>query len=199
MKKSFILLIMLTGTILLQAQVRRTPVQRTQTQQSSTAQTATRAFTLTNGKLGPIQVGQRFANIPATYAGLYDKYTRQIEKEYNEVEDFDMTFVCYQFTKEGQNIFKVVMEGNRISAIRLQEGSTSIVKTQEGFYVGYPVRTFFTKKPLEWFNLEGGTATAFDTHYTYEVKAADRQNLSSVQSVNDFKPTAKISEIIYHD
>lgn len=184
---------MLAGTSFLHAQV------RTQVQQSTTTQATTKTFTLVNGKLGPVQVGQRFVNIPSTYAGLYDKYTRQIEKEYNEVEDFDMTFVCYQFTKGGRDIFKVVMAGNKISAIRLQEGSTSIVKTQEGFYVGYPVSTFFTKKPLEWSNLEGGIAAAFDTHYTYEVKAVDRQNLSSIQSVNDFKPTAKISEIIYHE
>ena len=75
MKKLLVCFIMLAGAMLLQAQVRRTPVQRTQTQQRSATQVAAKTFTLTNGKLGPIQTGVRFANIPATYAGLYDKYT----------------------------------------------------------------------------------------------------------------------------
>ena len=79
MKKFFICFMMLAGTMLLQAQVRRTPVQRTQPQQRATAQAAAKTFTLTNGKLGPIQTGIRFANIPATYTGLYDKYTYKKE------------------------------------------------------------------------------------------------------------------------
>lgn len=194
MKKLFICFIMLAGTMLLQAQVRRTPVQ-----QQRTTQTAAKTFTLTNGKLGPIQTDQRFVNIPSSYAGLYDKYTRQTEKEYNEVEDFEITRVCYQFTKAGRNVFRVIMEGNVIGAIKLQEGSASIIKTQKGFHVGYAARTLYTKKSTDWFNIEGGTAACFDGNYTYEVSANDRVSLNPIESANDFKPTAKIRSITYHN
>ena len=194
MKKLFICFIFLSGTMLLQAQVRRTPVQ-----QQRTTQTAAKTFTLTNGKLGPIQTGQRFVNIPSSYAGLYDKYTRQTEKEYNEVEDFEITRVCYQFTKAGRNVFRVIMEGNVIGAIKLQEGSASIIKTQKGFHVGYAARTLYTKKSTDWFNIEGGTAACFDGNYTYEVSANDRVSLNPIESANDFKSNAKISSITYHN
>lgn len=194
MKKLFICFIMLAGTMLLQAQVRRTPVQ-----QQRTTQTAAKTFTLTNGKLGPIQTGQRFVNIPSSYAGLYDKYTRQTEKEYNEVEDFEITRVCYQFTKAGRNVFRVIMEGNVIGAIKLQEGSASIIKTQKGFHVGYAARTLYTKKSTDWFNIEGGTAACFDGNYTYEGSANDRVSLNPIESANDFKSNAKISSITYHN
>ena len=194
MKKLFICFIMLAGTMLLQAQVRRTPVQ-----QQRTTQTAAKTFTLTNGKLGPIQTGQRFVNIPSSYVGLYDKYTRQTEKEYNEVEDFEITRVCYQFTKAGRNVFRVIMEGNVIGAIKLQEGSASIIKTQKGFHVGYAARTLYTKKSTDWFNIEGGTAACFDGNYTYEVSANDRVSLNPIESANDFKSNAKISSITYHN
>lgn len=187
------------GKAVFDAQSKSTPVQHSQPQQSTTAETAAESFILADGKLGPIQVGARFANIPATYAGLYDKYTRETEKEYNEVEDYEITFVCYQFNKAGKNIFRVIMEGNKISAIQLQEGSASIVKTQDGFYIGYPARTLFNKKPTEWYNLEGGTAACFDGNYTYEVSASDRVSISSIESAKDFKQDAKICTIIYHD
>lgn len=83
MKKLFICFIMLAGTMLLQARVRRTPVQ-----QQRTTQTAAKTFTLANGKLGPVQTGARFANIPATYAGMYDKYNyRKIVHEANDMEN----------------------------------------------------------------------------------------------------------------
>jgi len=189
MKKLLICFIMLAGAMLLQAQV----------QQRTTTQAVAKTFTLTNGKLGPVQVGQRFVNIPATYAGLYDKYTRQTEKEYNEVEDFEMTFVCYQFTKGGNNVFRVIMDGNTIGAIKLQEGSASIVKTQKGFYVGYPARDLFSKRLTEWFNIESGKAACFDGNYTYEVNANDRVSSNPIESANDFKPNAKICSITYHN
>lgn len=204
--KYLLIAIMMVGTLTLNAQTRPTQTQqRTATKTTATkAKTTTQAttaktFTLTNGKLGPVQVGKKFANIPATYSGLYDKYTRQTEKEYNEVEDYEMTIVCYQFTKGGKNVFCVIMEGNTIGAIKLQEGSASIVKTQKGFYVGYPARDLFSKRLTEWFNIEEGTAACFDGNYTYEVNADDRISINSIESANDFKPDAKISSITYHN
>ncbi len=197
MKKFFICIILLTGTLLLHAQVRRTPVQRTQTQQRSTAQATTRAFTLTNGKLGPIQTGQRFANIPATYAGLYDKYTYKKETMWGEGGD-EWEEEYYQFTKAGKNVFRVgIDEGKKITGITLQEGSASIVKTPEGYYVGYPARTLFTQKRMEWTTYYEGTTFATSGHWTYHVNSNDLNNTDSPYKASDFKSTAKISIISY--
>lgn len=192
MKKCVFLFLMWTAAILLQAQVRRTPVQ-----QQRTTQTTAKTFTLANGKLGPIQTGVRFANIPATYAGLYDKYTyKKIEHE-SDMED-DWTEEYYQFTKAGKNIFRANIFGGKIISITLQEGSASIVKTQEGFYVGYPARTLFTKKPMQWSTYFEGTSFAMSGHWTYAVLDADLINTEAPQKVSDLKPTAKIYTITYN-
>ncbi|MBO4431107.1 MAG: hypothetical protein J5790_07190 [Bacteroidaceae bacterium] len=196
MKKALILLIMLAGVSLLQAQVRRTPVQRTQTQQRSTAQTTTRAFTLANGKLGPIQTGQRFVNIPATYAGLYDKYTYRKEEMGGEGGD-EWIEEYYQFTKAGKKVFRALISEGKIISIELQEGSASIIKTQEGYYVGYPARTLFTKKRMEWITYYEGTSFATSGHYTYYVNSDDLIDIEPT-NVNHFKPNAKVCMISYN-
>lgn len=190
MKKILICLIMLAGAMLLQAQV-----QRTQVQQRSTTQPAAKTFTLMNGKLGPVQTGVKFANIPATYSGLYDKYTRKTETMADE--DGEWTIEYYQFTKAGKNIFRANIDAGKIVSITLQAGSASIVKTQEGFYVGYSARTLFTKKRMEWNTYFQGTCFATSGHYTYEVNDEDLNNTDIPYKVADFKPNAKISSITY--
>ncbi|MBO4431103.1 MAG: hypothetical protein J5790_07170 [Bacteroidaceae bacterium] len=183
------------GKAVFDAQVSSTPIQHTQTQQSTATQTEARPFTLTDGKLGPIQTGQRFSNIPATYEGLYDKFARQVETKWDE--DGEWTEEFYQFTKTGKNVFRVYSDNSkRITSITLQAGSASIVKTQEGFYVGYPARTLFTKKSMEWMNYFQGIAFATSGHYCYEVKDEDL-NTEIPHKVSDIKPTAKISNITY--
>lgn len=193
MKKFIISFVMLTGAMLLHAQV-----QRTQVQQRTTTQAAAKTFTLTNGKLGPIQAGQRFANIPVTYAGLYDKYAyKKIEHE-SDMED-NWTEEYYQFTKGGKNVFRVeIGEGKKIVGITLQEGSSSIVKTQEGFYVGYSARTLFTKKRMEWETYYEGTSFATSGHYTYHINTDDVIGNEYPTSVNQIKPNAKVCMIVYN-
>lgn len=172
-----------------------TPAQQSQTQQSTTTNAAAEAFTLTNGKLGPIQTGQRFANIPAAYKGLYDKYAYKKETMWGEGGD-EWEEEYYQFTKAGKKIFRVLIYDGKIGSIELQAGSASIIKTQEGFYVGYPARTLFTKKRMEWTTYYEGTAFATSGHYTYYVNDSDI-NTDSPDKVSDFKPNAKISMIVY--
>lgn len=172
-----------------------TPAQQSQTQQNTTTNAAAEAFTLTNGKLGPIQTGQRFANIPATYEGLYDKYAYKKETMWGEGGD-EWEEEYYQFTKAGKKIFRVLIYDGKIGSIELQAGSASIVRTQEGFYVGYPARTLFTKKRMEWTTYYEGTAFATSGHYTYYVNDSDL-NTDSPDKVSDFKPNAKISMIVY--
>ncbi|MBO4564994.1 MAG: hypothetical protein J5720_06145 [Bacteroidaceae bacterium] len=191
--KYLLILIMMVGTLSLNAQNRPT-----QTQQKTTTQaTASKTFTLTNGKLGPIQVGKKFANIPATYSGLYDKYTRK--KETMSDEDGEWTVDYYQFTKGGKNIFRIdLSEDKSIQSITLQEGSAAIVKTPEGFYVGYPARTLFTKKKMEWDNYYMGTVFATDGKYTYHVNSNDVTS-EIPTAASQFKSNAKVSQIEYSD
>ena len=193
MKHYLFILAMLAASTLTNAQVKRTPA----TQQRTTTPAATHAFTLTNGKLGPIQTGQRFANIPATYAGLYDKYTyKKIEHE----DDMDggWTEEYYQFTKGGKNIFRVnIGEGKKMTGITLQEGSANIIKTQEGYYVGYPARTLYTKKRMEWTTYFEGTAFATSGHYTFHINGDDVVGNDYPTNVNQIKATAKITRINY--
>ena len=191
MKKYLFLFFLLTGAVLLHAQT-----QRTQVQPRSTTQSTVKTFTLSNGKLGPVQVGAKFANIPAAYAGLYDKYTKKTQT----MEDMDgeWTVVYYQFTKAGKNVFRIDIDDNRvITSITLQAGSASIVKTPDGFYVGYPARTLFTKKRMEWNTYYDGEVFGISGHYTFKVSSNDLINTDVPQNANQFKSTAKVSSIIY--
>ncbi len=182
---------MVAGALCLHAQ------QRTTAQRPTTQASAAKTFVLQDGKLGPIQIGQRFANIPATYAGLYDKYTRKVETMADE--DGEWTVEYYQFTKAGKNIFRVdIDDDKKMSHLTLQAGSASIVKTQDGYYVGYPARTLFTKKRMNWSTYYQGTAFASNGHYTYFVDSDDIPNTDVPYNASDFKPTAKISSILYH-
>ena len=191
MKKLFICFMMLAGTMLLQAQVQRTTAQRPATQAA-----AAKTFTLTNGKLGPVQTGVKFANIPATYAGLYDKYTRKVETMADE--DGEWTTEYYQFTKAGKKVFRVNLDDSKkISSITLQEGSAAIVKTPEGYHVGYLARTLFAKKRMQWENYYTGTVFASSGHYSFEVNSDDLLNTDIPTKAGDFKPTAKICSITY--
>lgn len=196
----------MVGTLTLNAQTRPTQTQqRTSTKTTATkAKTTTQAttaktFTLTNGKLGPVQVGKKFANIPATYSGLYDKYTYKKIEHTSEMED-DWTEEYYQFTKGGKNVFRAdVYEDKTIHAITLQEGSANIVKTQEGFYVGYPARTLFTKKKMQWDTYFEGTVFATSGNYTYHVNYSDIGNTDIPTRANDFKSNAKVCMISYSE
>lgn len=176
------------GTVLLQAQ---TP-QRT----AQSAQTAAKTFVLTDGKLGPVQVGQKFANIPAAFAGLYDKYTRKVETMADM--DGEWTVEYYLFTLAGKAIFRVDVDDSKtITMLTLQAGSSAIVKTPEGFSVGYPVRSLFAKKRMEWSTYYDGEAFATSGHYTYKMSSDDLINTDIPQNANQVKPTAKLTAIIY--
>lgn len=188
MKKLFFLFLLMMGTVLLQAQ---TP-QRT----AQSAQTAAKTFVLTDGKLGPVQVGQKFANIPATFAGLYDKYTRKVETMADM--DGEWTVEYYLFTLAGKAIFRVDVDDSKtITMLTLQAGSSAIVKTPEGFSVGYPVRSLFAKKRMEWSTYYDGEAFATSGHYTYKMSSDDLINTDIPQNANQVKPTAKLTAIIY--
>lgn len=188
MKKLFFLFLLMMGTVLLQAQ---TP-QRT----AQSAQTAAKTFVLTDGKLGPVQVGQKFANIPAAFAGLYDKYTRKVETMADM--DGEWTVEYYLFTLAGKPIFRVDVDDNKtITMLTLQSGSSAIVKTQEGFHVGYSVRSLFAKKRMEWSTYYEGEAFATSGHYTYKMSSDDLINTDIPQNANQVKPTAKLTAIIY--
>lgn len=187
------------GKAVFETQGSSTLIQRSQSQQSTTTQTATQPFTLTNGKLGPVQVGQRISKLPTTYEGLYDKYTHKNEIVGGEGGD-EWEEEYYKFTKDGKEVFRAHIDDHKVViSITLMEGSSSIVKTQEGYYVGYPARTLYTKKPMEWTTYYESTAFATSGHYTYHINIDDLIDNEYPTSVNSIEPNARISMIAYHE
>ncbi|MBR6201985.1 MAG: hypothetical protein IKQ62_03155, partial [Bacteroidaceae bacterium] len=104
----------------------------------------------------------------------------------------------YLFTLAGKAIFRVDVDDSKtITMLTLQAGSSAIVKTPEGFSVGYPVRSLFAKKRMEWSTYYDGEAFATSGHYTYKMSSDDLINTDIPQNANQVKPTAKLTAIIY--
>ena len=56
----------------------------------------------------------------------------------------------YTFTQAGKPVFRANINEGKVFSITLLEGSSSIIKTSDGIYVGYSARELFKKKKLEW-------------------------------------------------
>ena len=155
-----------------------------------------KGFVLVNGKLGPIQIGKSIKDLPKSYAGLYDKMKRETINHESDMED-DWTEDFYQFIKDGKNVLRTDVDGNKITSIVLQEGA-SFVKTSEGYHVGGSAVELFTKKKMQWETYFEGTVFATSGHYTYHVDDDDIINNDTPQTVSDLKPSAKIIRIVYN-
>ena len=166
---------------------------------TTTAKTATTAsaasFTLTNGKLGPLFIGQTVASIPKSVAGLYDRYEYTKEDIENEM-DGDYTLELCHFYKGGKEIFQCNADDKKLSSFILKQGS-SFIKTPDGFHVGYSVRSLCGKKRLQWETYFEGTAFATSGHYTYHMKSSDVINNDYPTKLSEIKATAKIEMIEY--
>ena len=90
-----------------------------------------------SGKLGPIQVGQKYSDLPESYSGLYDK---SYYHESSKTEDYKWGYSL--FMKDGHEVFRLDIRNDIIEAISLSEYS-SYIKTSDGFFVGYPARGLF--------------------------------------------------------
>ena len=154
-----------------------------------------KGFVLVNGKLGPIQIGKSIKDLPKSYAGLYDKMKRETINHESDMED-DWTEDFYQFIKDGKNVLRTDVDGNKITSIVLQEGS-SFVKPSEGYHVGGSAVELFRKKKMQWVTYYEGTVFATSGHYTFHVNDDDIINSDTPQKISDFKASAKIIRIIY--
>ena len=150
------------------------------------------SFILKNGTLGPVKKGMAVGSLPKQYSGLYDKITR--DKEYYNDEDFDEYLL---FTKNGKEIFRTFLDGNKIASICLLSGSSSFIKTSEGIYVGYPAQKLNKEKKLKWeYNMDSVVAWATSGEYTYNVENGDLITDDMNETiVRGFKTGAKICEI----
>lgn len=155
----------------------------------------TSGFTLNNGKLGSIQIGQNYSSLPKSYAGLYDKYTYKKMVHESDMED-DWVEEYLLFTNNGKEVFRTGVENRKITSITLERGG-SFIKTSEGFYVGCPVRELLAKKRMQWENYYEGYVFATSGHYTYYVNSDDVPNTDIPEKASDFKSTAKLMRITY--
>lgn len=162
----------------------------TTVQQGASQQT----FILQNGTLGPVKRGMAIGSLPKQYPGLYDKFTR--DKEYYNDEDFDEYLL---FTKNGQEIFSAYLNENKIGSICLLSGSSSFIKTPEGYYVGYSVNQLNKEKKLEWeHHMDEAETWATSGEYTYYVENNDViEDDKNELLVRGFKTGAKIIEIAH--
>ena len=152
--------------------------------------------TFDNGKLGPVTVGQSVGKLPKSTAGLYDKYEYKKE-EHEDDMDGSWTEEYYLFTKGGKPVFRVNMDAGKVFSIRLLEGS-QFIKTADGIGVGMPVSKLIQKKKLSWETYYEGEVFATSGHYTYYVSSEDVPNTDVPKKASDFKPTAKVSGIVYN-
>lgn len=153
-------------------------------------------YVLSNGKLGPIEIGKSISDLPMSFEGIYDMIKHETINHESDMED-DWTEDFYQFTKGGKNVLRTDVDGNKITSIVLQEGAT-FVKTSEGYYVGGSAVELFTKKRMTWETYYEGTAFATNGHYTYHVESDDIIGNDIPEKASDFKPSAKISRIVYN-
>ena len=149
-------------------------------------------FVLENGKLGPIEIGIGYTNLPKSVANLYDNWEYKKETIENEM-DGDYTVEYCMFTKGDQELFRADIEDGKVAAITLLQGSFDI-KNEEGCHVG----GFVSKIPRwqsEWENYYEGEVFITIGRYTYYVPS-DMAKVEYPKSSNDFKNGAKISKIV---
>lgn len=156
------------------------------------------SFTLSaNGTLGPLRLGQTVASLPKSVEGLYDNFKYTSEYVENEMDDFAETVEWCTFYKNGKEIFKSYAEDKKLQSFILEEGS-SFIKTSEGYYVGYPARTLFNKKRLQWENYYEGSAFARNGRWEYHIDDEGLNGVEIPRRATDVKQNAKISMIVLY-
>lgn len=163
--------------------------------EDTAVEAAPQEFILDNGKLGPIQVGMKRNDVPASVPGLYDRAEYKVETKGDM--DGEWTEDYMLLYKDGKEIIRCYVENNVLLTICLQEGS-SFVKTSDGFYVGYSARDLFQqKKNMQWGNYYMGEVFASSGHYTYFVNSDYLPNTDIPSKASDFQPAATLTRIEY--
>ena len=150
-------------------------------------------FILADGKLGPISKGATASTFPKKVEGLYDKF--EFESYENDMDDYVEEY--YTFTQAGKPMFRANINEGKVFSITLLEGSSSIIKTSDGIYVGYSARELFKKKKLEWeFYFDTGL-TGSDGKYTYAIDPDGYEPESTPEKATDLKANAKVCAITH--
>lgn len=171
-------------------------VDSTEKTMDDAAQDEVAEFVLGGGKIGPLYLGQPISAVPSSVKGLYDKVAHKKEKHEDEM-DGDWIEDYLQFTKDGKEVLRSTVYNNKIHTFQLGENS-EFIKTEEGYYVGYPVRDLFSKKPKEWtIDFQAGTYL-ISGDYTYFMDYNDLIDADWPEKVEDIKPNAKITLIVHY-
>lgn len=166
-------------------------------------------FFVEDGKLGPVQVGMSYKDLPKSVPVLYDKFDYRKEMIESEMDGDYEVEECI-FFNDGKEYFRAVLEDGKIASIILDQNSTGLF-TKEDYRVGSDVvtslyyisgptrsggfKTVVINESLEWENYYEGEVFVTIGRYTFYVPS-DQANTEFPRTRFDFKYGAKFSRII---
>lgn len=166
-------------------------------------------FYVDDGKLGPVQVGMSYTDLPKSFPVLYDKFEYKKETIENEM-DGDYEVESCTFYRHGQEYFRAELEDGKVTAIVLDKNSVGLY-TKEGYRVGNDVisrlysylsstksgmfSTVVINESLEWENYYEGEVFVTVGRYTFYVPS-DQTRTEFPKRKNDFESGAKFSRIV---
>lgn len=152
-------------------------------------------FVLDKGKLGPIEIGMSYTDLPSAVEELYNRFEYKSVTHEDDM-DGEWTEEYLQFYKDNKEVFTTGVIGKKITSFTLL-GNASYIRTADGFFVGYNAREFFQSTKLDWETYYMGEAFASMNGYTYYVNSDDLTT-DVPAKVSDFKANATLSKIVYN-
>ncbi len=166
-------------------------------------------FYVEDGKLGPVQIGMSYTDLPKSVPGLYEKFDYKKEMIENELDGDYLSETC-TFIKNGKEYFRAELVDGKVTAIILDENSSGLC-TKEGYtpnitglYGFYYVTEhssygMFSSKAiresLDWENYNEGEVFATIGQYTFYVPSESAKT-EFPSKYEDFKDNARISKIV---
>lgn len=165
-------------------------------------------FYVEDGKLGPIQVGMSYTDLPKSVPCLYDKFEYKKEMIENEMEGNYEVETCY-FFNDGKECFSAELENGKVTSIVLDKNSPDI-STIEGYKYGNGVLSLYEswspnsygsinrkiiRESLNWENYYEGEVFVTIGRYTFYVPS-DMAKTEFPKTSKDFKDGAKCSRIV---
>lgn len=162
-----------------------------------------------DGKLGPVQIGMSYTDLPKSVPGLYEKFDYKKEMIENELDGDYLSETC-TFIKNGKEYFRADLVDGKVTSIILDENSSGLC-TKEGYtpnitglYGFYYVTEhssygMFSSKAiresLDWENYYEGEVFATIDRYTFYVPS-ESAKIEFPRKYEDFKDNARISKIV---
>ena len=164
-------------------------------------------FYVDDGKIGPVQVGMYYTDLPKSVPGLYDKFDYKKETIENEMEG-DYEVESCTFFKDGKEYFSANLDDGKVISIILDENSSRL-RTKDGYSFGYNVLGLYQswtpknglidvkniRETLEWENYYEGEVFVTIGRYTFYVPS-DMAKTEFPKTRHDFKDGASISRIV---